>query len=245
MPRDRGCIDPQMRDMSAYGREIEMQFKFFAAGLIYAIAFATPALAQMASPTGFQSGNILLRLRVDGVVPENFSSSVTLTGSNELAGSTVHVSSYVIPELDLSYFFTPHLSIEAIAGTSRHNAWATTPIGTVKVGSTWVIPPIITLQYHFSEIGGFVPYVGVGFAAMIFYNTHHAQGGVVSSVYFNNGIGPALEAGLDYHVSGNWYANFAIKQSFAGTEAHIDHGVIVGKTALDPTVIGIGAGYRF
>ncbi len=210
-----------------------------------AIGFATPALAQKVSSTGFQSGNILVRLRVDGVLPENFSSSVELAGSNALTGSKVHVSNYVIPEIDLSYFFTPHWSVEAIAGTSRHNAWATTPIGTVKVGSTWVIPPIITIQYHFPSFDGFVPYIGAGVAAMFFYNTHHAQGGLINAVYFNNSIGPALEIGVDYNVTGNWYGNFVIKQSFAGTEVHVNHGAIIAKTALDPTIIGAGIGYRF
>jgi outer membrane protein len=227
-------------------RKIQMKLKSLAIGLACAIAFAAPTLAQtMTSPTSFQSGNVLVRLRVDGVIPENFSSSVTLTGSNALAGSKVNVSSYVIPEIDLSYFFTPSLSIEAIAGTSRHNVSATTPIGTVKVGSTWLIPPIITLQYHFPEFHGFIPYVGAGVAAMFFYNTHPAEGGIVNSVYFNNGIGPALEIGVDYNISGNWYGNFAVKQSYAGTEAHINHGEIIAKTALNPTVIGVGFGYLF
>ncbi|HQU04817.1 MAG TPA: OmpW family outer membrane protein [Acidocella sp.] len=220
-----------------------MKLKTFTVGVISALGLFSPAMAQPVSSTGFQAGDILARLRIDGVMPQNYSSSVTLTGSNALAGSKVHTSDYVIPEVDLSYFFTQHISIEAIAGTSRHNAWATTPIGTVKVGSTWVIPPIVTLQYHFSTIFGFTPYIGAGISAMLFYNTHHAQD--LNSVYFQNGIGPAVEAGVDYNVTGNWYANFAIKQSFAGTEVTINHGAIVGKTALDPLVIGAGIGYRF
>ncbi len=222
-----------------------MQPKYLAMCLVCAFAFATNAVAQTPSSTGFHAGDLLGRLRVDGVIPENLSSSVSLAGSNALAGSTVHVSSDVIPELDLSYFFTEHWAIEAIAGTSRHNAWATTPIGTVKVGSTWVVPPIITLQYHFSEIHGFVPYAGVGIAAMFFYNTHHAKGGLVDSVAFENSVGPAVEIGADYNITGNWYANIAVKQSFAGTQARINHGQIVGKTTLAPTVIGVGIGYRF
>lgn len=220
-----------------------MKLKLFAIGVAGALGLFSPASAQSVSPTGFQPGDIMVRLRVDGVLPQNYSSSVTLVGSNALAGSKVHTSDYVIPEVDLSYFFTHHISIEAIAGTSRHNAWATTPIGTVKVGSTWVIPPIITLQYHFSTIFGFTPYVGAGISAMLFYNTHHAQG--LNAVYFQNSIGPAVEAGVDYNVTGHWYANFAIKQSFASTEVTINHGAIVAKTALDPLVVGAGFGYRF
>jgi outer membrane protein len=201
--------------------------------------------AQIASSTGFHAGDVMLRLRADGVFPENLSSSVNLVGSNALAGSKVHISSYGLPELDLSYFFTPHFSIEAIAGTSRHNVWATTPLGDVKVGSTWVLPPTVTIQYHFRQFHGFTPYIGVGIAAMFFYNTHHASGSIVNSVYFNNGFGPAIEAGVDYSIEGPWFANFVVKQSFAGTEAHINHGEIVAKSAVDPTIVGAGIGYRF
>lgn len=222
-----------------------MLFKNCVLGLLGALGVLSPALAQTSSSTGFQPGDVLVRLRVDGVMPQNYSSSVALTGSNALAGSKVHVSSYVIPEADLSYFFTSHIAVEAIAGTSRHDAWATTPIGKVKVGSSWVIPPIVTIQYHFSAIDGFTPYVGVGVAAMFFYNTHHARGGLVNAVYFQNSVGPAAEAGFDYHVSGRWYANFAFKQSFASTRVSIDHSSIVAKTALDPIVVGAGIGYRF
>ncbi len=222
----------------------------FLAGILFVIAavFSGGAAHAQATgffqgPTGFEAGSILLRGRVDGVVPQNFSSSVNLAGSNALAGSQVHTSNYVIPELDLSYFFTPHIAVEAIAGISRHNIWATTPIGTVKVGSTWVVPPIITVQYHFAQIGGFTPYVGAGVSALFFFNTHHAAD--IDSVHLNSSVGPAIEAGFDYHLSGSWYANFVVKQSFANTQASIDHGAIHAETALAPTVIGAGIGYQF
>ncbi len=80
---------------------------------------------------------------------------------------------------------------------------------------------------------------------MFFYNTHHAEGGIVDAIHFNNGIGPAIEVGVDYNISGHWYANMVVKQSFAGTKVHINHGAIIAKAALDPTIIGLGIGYRF
>lgn len=80
-------------------------FKNCVLGLLGALGVLIPALAQTSFSTGFQPGDILVRLRVDGVIPQNYSSSVALTGSNALAGSKVHVSRYGIPEADLSYFF--------------------------------------------------------------------------------------------------------------------------------------------
>lgn len=80
---------------------------------------------------------------------------------------------------------------------------------------------------------------------MFFYIMHHARGGLANTVYFQNSVGPAVEAGFDYHVSGRWHANFAFKQSFASTRVSIDHVSIVAKTTLDPIVVGAGIGDRF
>ena len=58
-------------------------------------------------------------------------------------------------------------------------------------------------------------------------------------------IGPAIEAGFDWHVQGRWYANFVVKQIFAGTRASVGHGTIVAHAAINPTIVGAGIGYRF
>lgn len=222
-----------------------MRLGVLAIGAVASICLGEPAAAQPVTSTTFYSGNLLIRLRVDAVMPNDFTSSVALAGSNALAGSRVHVSNYVMPEIDISYFLAPHWSIEALFGTSRHNATATTPLGKVKVGSTWVLPPFVMLDYHFPAFYNFIPYVGAGISANIFYNSHHAEGGLVNSVHFNNSIGPALEIGIDYNISERFYANVFVIQSFAGETTHINHGEIIAKTKLDVTGPGFGIGYRF
>ena len=57
--------------------------------------------------------------------------------------------------------------------------------------------------------------------------------------------GAAIQAGFDYNISGHWFANFDVKQVFLNTEARINGGTIIAKTALNPTIIGAGIGYRF
>lgn len=212
-------------------------------GLLSSLCLGGTASAQLAQPTGFHAGDIMVRLRADGVIPRNFSSEISVIGGH------VEASSTVIPELDLSYFFTPNIAIEAIAGTSRHNIWASgTALGRVKVGSVWVLPPTITLQYHFGGMGNFVPYVGAGLTVALFYDSHAAadlQALGLGHVTYRTAIGPAIEAGFDYHLKGNWYANFVVKQTFLSTRASIGHGTIVAHTALSPTIVGAGIGYRF
>ncbi len=63
----------------------------------------------------------------------------------------------------------------------------------------------------------------------------------------SNNVGAAVQAGLDYNISGHWFANLDVKQIFVNTNAHIDTvlGGVKAKTTLDPLVVGAGVGYRF
>lgn len=109
-----------------------------------------------------------------------------------------------------------------------------------------MLPPTITLQYHFLTDGPIIPYVGAGLNMTFFYSPHPA-GGVVTSTKYTDGVGPALEVGADFKLGGNWYANVDVKQIFLRTDATL--GTIVGtvraKTMLDPLVAGVGIGYKF
>lgn len=213
------------------------------AALLAATAF-TPALAQsiLSGPTGYQAGDVVVHLSAIGVIPENFASSVE-TGGSVIPGEHVKVSAGISPELDASYFLTPYLSIQAIAATTRHNVSISGPVN-AKVGSTWVLPPTVTLQYHFPQMGMIRPYVGVGLTVAFFYDQHVANG-ITKFGGLSTGVGPALNAGFDVPVTGNWVANFDVKQIFLVTGTHVDNGGINALTELSPTVVGVGVGYVF
>ncbi len=150
-----------------------------------------------------------------------------------------------MPEVDFSYFLTDHIAFELIAATTRHTITANnTALGKVAVGTTWILPPTLTVQYHFFPHDRFSPYVGAGLNVSFFYGSS-AAGGAVTHLSLENAVGPALQVGFDYNVSGHWFANFDVKQIFLTTTAHLNHGAIHAKTALDPLVIGAGIGYRF
>ena len=199
---------------------------------------ASPGTALAQSSPAFAAGDVLVHLRAIGVLPENLSSSISVIGGHVSATNTV------TPEVDASYFLTDHLAVEAIAATSRHEVSAHgTALGKVDVGSVWVLPPTVTLQYHFSPIGPIIPYAGIGLTVMFFYDSH-AAGPVVTKAGYDTGVGPSLDIGFDYALGGKWYANMDVKQMFVGTTAHIN-GAIKARTDLDPTVVGAGIGYLF
>ena len=211
-----------------------------AAGLLaLPLALGTVPAAAQTAPVGKQAGTFMVRLRAIGVIPEDNSSAISAIGG------TVEASSTATPEVDFSYFLTDHIAFELIAATTKHTITANnTVLGKVAVGTTWILPPTLTVQYHFFPHDRFSPYVGAGLNVSFFYGSS-AAGGAVTHLSLENAVGPALQAGFDYNVSGHWFANFDVKQIFLTTTAHLNHGAIHAKTALDPLVIGAGIGYRF
>lgn len=182
-----------------------------------------------------------VRVRAIDVVPE--ASSSTITG---LGGEVTDISSQIVPELDISYFFSKHVSAELILATSKSNVTATgTAIGNVDLGSVWVLPPTLTLQYHFLPEKMINPYVGAGLNYTTFYNVD--SGPVADSIDYSNSFGPALEIGADIMIDENWMINLDVKQIFMQTNATVNVGADSYTTTVDinPVVYGVGIGYRF
>ena len=221
-----------------------MKAYLLAATMLAGVLAALPARAQMsfdlsAPPVGKQAGTVMVRLRAIGVLPENSSSSVSVIGGHVEATNTP------APEIDFSYFFTDNIAAELIAASTRHNVSANgTVLGKVDVGSVWVLPPTLTAQYHFMPHSRFSPYVGAGVNVTFFYDSNPSLP-TVTKVGYSNNVGAAIQAGFDYNIGGHWFANFDVKQIFLNTTARINGGTIVAHTALNPTVIGAGIGYRF
>lgn len=224
-----------------------MKSKFFhgaAMATLLASTAASPALAQnfFTAPTGYQPGDVLTHVSILGVIPENLASAVS---KPDLPGFHVHASSSVSPEVDLSYFLTPNLSLELIAATTRHNVWVQNGSTKLKVGSVWVLPPTLTAQWHFPEFAGIRPYVGAGVTVAFFYGASPAHSSGFTATSYSTAVGPTVDAGFDVPISGNWSANFDVKQMFITTAAHVNHGAIHAITELDPTAVGVGVGYKW
>ena len=57
-----------------------------------------------------------------------------------------------MPEVDITHMVSDNVGLELIAATTKHNASGTsgTTGGIGNLASTWVLPPTLTLQYHFA-----------------------------------------------------------------------------------------------
>lgn len=205
-----------------------------------ALAGVVPGGLQAAENyAGFKAGDILVRGRGLAVVP-NTSSSVTPIGGE------VDADVSAIPELDATYFFTPNIAVEAIAGFTRHTLKdKNSSLGDVELGKVSLLPPTITAQYHFMPNERIKPYVGMGVNYTIFFDKELPGAGPVTSIRYDNAFGAAFQAGVDFHIRDNWYANIDVKHILLSTHAEINKGAIGADVDINPTLVGIGIGYRF
>jgi outer membrane protein len=188
----------------------------------------------------------MVRARIIDVAPQTSSSSVSPIGGK------VNATDAIAPEVDFSYFFTDNLALELIAATTQHRLSASNITAlhgaNLEVGKTWVLPPALTAQYHFFPHGPLSPYLGAGINYTVFYDTQApGSGSPVTRMKLENNFGYVLQAGVDWNVSGNWFLNADVKQIFLDTTAKLTTalGPVKAKTALNPTVVGLGIGYRF
>lgn len=180
----------------------------------------------------------MLRVRGLGVITHD-SGSV-----DQIPGSNLSYSDSVIPELDITYFFTENFAAELILGTTNAKIDLDGSPDTA-VGKAWLLPPTITFQYHFTDLGAFKPYVGAGVNYSLFYNQSEKAG--FSNLDVKNDFGVALQAGFDYMLDEHWGVNFDVKKIFLETEwtAEASGTPISGKAKIDPWLIGGGITYRF
>jgi outer membrane protein len=192
-------------------------------------AFSGAAFASDASP--FKAGDILLRARAIDVIPHEDSSTSV--------GGSVNVDNNIVPEVDASYFFTPNISAELIAATTKHNLSHSSGL---DAGSAWLLPPTLTVQYHVTEWANtIIPYVGAGVNYTHFYDT---KGGALGSVDYSDSVGTAFQVGADIPMGGSWYANVDAKKVFISTTAKFSSGVRA-DVDIDPLILGAGVGYHF
>jgi len=193
---------------------------------------AVPAFAAMDD----NAGHVLVRGRILGVLPDE-SADITPVGGD------VDIDNSIVPEVDFSYFFTNNIALELIAAVTPHDATAVnTSLGDVDVGDVWLLPPTLTLQYHFTGIEGVKPYVGAGVNFTHFFN---ADAGALSNVDYKDSFGPALQAGIDVPINDKWFFNADIKKIWIDTEAKFNNGGVRADIDINPWVVGIGVGYRF
>ena len=160
------------------------------------------------------------------------------TANKDNTGLNLSLSNKTIPEVDVSYFFTPNIAAELILTYPQKHSLSSngTQIGTLKH-----LPPTLTAQYHFTDLGAFKPYVGAGINYTRFSSVDLSVPGASIK---NNSWGPALQVGMDYALDQNWSLNVDLKKVYMKTDVRLA-GNKIGTFKVDPVLFGVGVGYRF
>jgi outer membrane protein W/opacity protein-like surface antigen len=179
-----------------------------------------------------------------------------LTGANGvISNASTRTSWSVIPMLDVAYYLNKNWAIEAICCVSPHHIQGTGTIAS-DFARTWVFPPSLLAQYHFTNFGAFQPYLGVGVNFTTFWGTRvnndvwgipAAPGSTLATI----GVPAVLstfqyatvtptwgvvgQVGADYMFNEHWGVNVDVK--YISTQPTV-HSTV---TAFAPTAPALGA----
>lgn len=194
------------------------------------IVAVAAAIAAMPAAWAQDSGSWIVRAR-----------AVHLDSANkDSTGLGLTINNKSIPEVDISYFFSPNLAAELILTYPQKQTVSSTAVGG-EIGTFKHLPPTLTAQYHFTGLGAFRPYVGAGVNYTNISDVHILSGAVNLK---RNSYGLAVQAGADIPVGGGWLINVDLKKVQIKTNVY-QNGTDRGKFKVDPTLLGVGVGKRF
>jgi outer membrane protein len=201
-----------------------------------------------ATPAAAEQGDWLVRLRGVIVAPNDDSSAVMPT----FPTGSVSVDEAIVPELDFTYFLTNNIGAELILATSKHDISGEGALaGLGEIADTWVLPPTLTLQYHFLPNERVRPYIGAGVNYTIFYS-EDARTALVdaigpTTVDLDDSVGFAVQAGVDIDITERFFFNADIKYVDMDTTATLNTGGLINTVDVDinPIIAGVGFGMRF
>ncbi len=208
------------------------------------IAGALLALALSAGLAHAQESRWEVRLRTVYLYPANDSDAYGLLG---IPSDAIHVSHRWLPDLDVEYFFSPNWSGELVLTypqLERVMVERSALGGPTQIGTFRALPPTLTLKYNFLPEDRFQPYVGAGVNLTFISSVHLAVPTVGSLSLDSTSVGPAAQAGFDYHLAENWYFNADIKWVMIRSDVKY-RSAKISAVRIDPLLFGVGLGYRF
>ncbi len=219
-----------------------------------AIGLAAPAAA------GDDNGNFMVRVLGAGIITQDELKSLrSVSGAPvtdlKAAGFDAEVSDEVVPAATLTYFLSKNLSLELLCCFAKHQVDLKAPPAFAglsgAIADMWIFPPAVTLQYHFTGMGAFKPYVGVGAQYIKFFNEKTASNTLqAQSVSFDDAFGLTIQAGIDVGLGNGWFLNADVKKTWLDTtvtwrNSAVTGGNIVAEVDVDPLIVSAGLGYRF
>lgn len=200
-------------------------------------------LSALVTLSAQQKGDWLVRARLLGVLPQV---------EDDLGNAgEVQINDAWVPELDFTYFFTDHLAAELILGTARHNVNVDDFLGNdgmkVELGDVQVLPPTLTLQYHFAPNHVVNPYLGAGINYTLFFDDTDDTNAAVKSVDYDSSFGFAAQGGLNIRLCEKLHLNLDVKKVWMKSDVTVKTKLtgletIKTEAKINPWLVGLGLG---
>lgn len=208
------------------------------------LALSALALATLAPLAQAQdAGSWLIRARAVNLQSANTNSGDLKATLASLGSAEAKINDRWLPEVDITYFYTPNLAVELVLTYPQKQTLSITNVG--DIGTFKHLPPTLSLQYHFTGQQGFRPYVGAG---LNYTNISDVKwGATAQSLGLNlkrDSYGLSLQVGVDVPLGGGWLCNLDIKKVQIKTDV-TSFGTKIGTFKVDPTLISLGVGKRF
>lgn len=225
--------------------------------LVLAIVAAfAPVFAQA------EAGDFVVRVRAVNVSPnEDSKLGKTINNAGLIdAGAKLAVDDNWIPELDISYYLTKNIAAELILalGTEHDvnikNASTAGAVHSQKLGSVDLLPPTLTVQWHFNPDQTFDPYVGAGvnYTYMLDRKLSLSQGEPGAKIKIDSDSwGWVAQAGFDINLKDGWLINADVKYVTIDTDVKLkgattgDVWTKIDSLDINPWVFGVGIGKKF
>ena len=202
-----------------------------------AVASLTPVMAQAQA----EENPWMLRVRAVDLLFQNGQSG----GTGTVQALNVKAKNQVIPEFDISYFFTKNIAAELVL-TWPQQVNITYGSGNANAGKITALPPSLLVQYHFTELGAFKPYVGVGVNYTMFGNRQNFPALGNSVTVNQSSLGVVGQIGMDYMFDKNWGMNVDLKYATMSTDVKtVAGGTNLGTLTLNPWMPAVGVTYKF
>jgi outer membrane protein len=148
----------------------------------------------------------------------------------------VEIEDKLIPEIDITYAFTPHWSAELVLTIPQEHEVksAGTKLGTFKH-----LPPTLLAKYTFNPDDAFRFYVGAGVNFTLIFDDD-----LGALKLDNTSVGPAGQAGFDYVINERWSLNADVKRAVLRTDVKLN-GNTLTEARLDPWLYSLGLRYQF
>lgn len=178
-----------------------------------------------------QEGPFMVRVRAVHVAFDN--------GQKDGLPGPIEAESRWIPEIDLSYFITKNIAAELVL---TYPQTVDITMAGANIGKIKALPPSLLVQYHFTDLGAFKPYVGLGVNYTLFFSRDNILNGAAS--VDRSSVGLAAQVGFDYMFNKNWGLNLDVKYIQMETDVSLN-GSKIGTLNLSPITAGVGVSYRF